>query len=137
MSGNPDSGGVWAPQLSYHDEKFWLIYTDVKATEGQWKDCHNCFVTSDTTDGEWSDPTYIHRSGFDRSLFHDEDGKKYFLNMLWDQRVGHHNFKGLVMQEFDPEQGRLVGKKEIIYEGTDIKLTEAPHIYKVNGYYYL
>lgn len=137
MSGNPDSGGVWAPQLSYHDGKFWLIYTDVKVTEGQWKDCHNYLVTSDTIDGEWSEPTYINSSGFDPSLFHDESGKKYFLNMLWDHRVGHHNFKGIVMQEFDPEQRKLVGKKEIIYEGTDVKLTEAPHIYKVNGYYYL
>lgn len=41
MIGNPDSGGVWAPQLSYHDGQFWLIYTDVKVTDGQWKDCHN------------------------------------------------------------------------------------------------
>src|SRR5690625_7778153 len=48
MMGNPDSGGIWAPQLSYSDGKFWLIYTDVKVTEGQWKDSHNYLVTFDT-----------------------------------------------------------------------------------------
>ncbi|GIN57031.1 glycoside hydrolase family 43 protein [Lederbergia ruris] len=137
MMGNPDSGGIWAPQLSYSDNKFWLIYTDVKVTEGQWKDSHNYLVTCDTIDGEWSEPIYLNSSGFDPSLFHDEDGKKYLVNMLWDHRVGHHNFYGIVLQEFSAKEEKLVGKAEVIFKGTDVKLTEAPHLYKINGYYYL
>lgn len=137
MTGNPDSGGIWAPQLSYADERFWLIYTDVKVTEGQWKDCHNYLVTCETIDGEWSDPVHLNSSGFDPSLFHDEDGKKYLVNMMWDQRVGHHPFYGIVLQEYDAGRQSLVGKPEVIFKGTDIKLTEAPHLYKINGYYYL
>lgn len=31
MLGNPSSGGVWAPCLSYSDGIFYLVYTDVKA----------------------------------------------------------------------------------------------------------
>lgn len=137
MKGNPNSGGVWAPALSYADGKFWLIYTDVKVTSGQWKDCHNYLVTSETIDGSWSEPVHLNSSGFDPSLFHDEDGKKYFVNMVWDHRVSNHPFYGIVMQEFDPVAQKLVGKKEIIFKGTDVKLTEAPHLYKINGYYYL
>src|SRR5699024_6639126 len=137
MKGNPDSGGVWAPQLSYHDGLFWLIYTDVKVTEGRWKDSHNYLVTCDSIDGVWSDPIYLNSSGFDPSLFHDDDGKTYLLNMLWDHRVGHHNFKGIVLQEYCTEKQKLIGKPDIVFTGTDVKLTEAPHIYKVNGYYYL
>jgi len=137
MMGNPDSGGVWAPQLSYNDGKFWLIYTDVKVVSGQWKDCHNYLTTSDTIDGKWSDPVYLNSSGFDPSLFHEEDGKGYLLNMLWDHRVDNHNFYGIVLQEYDYELQQLIGTPEIIFEGTDIKLTEAPHIYRWNGYYYL
>lgn len=137
MMGNPNSGGIWAPQLSYSDGKFWLIYTDVKVTNGQWKDCHNYLVTSETIDGEWSERVYLNSSGFDPSLYHDEDGKKYLANMYWDHRVGHHNFYGIVLQEYDAEKEKLVGKKEIIFEGTDLKLVEAPHIYKINDYYYL
>lgn len=137
MFGNPDSGGIWAPHLSYADGKFWLIYTDVKVTEGRWKDCHNYLVTCETIDGEWSDPIYLNSSGFDPSLFHDDDGKKYLVNMYWDHRVGNHNFYGIVLQEYSPVEQKLVGKKEIIYKGTDLKLTEGPHLYKFNGYYYL
>ena len=137
MIGNPDSGGIWAPALSYSDGKFWLIYTDVKVTEGQWKDCHNYLVTCDSIDGEWSEPIHINSSGFDPSLFHDEDGRKYFVNMLWDHRVAHHNFYGIVMQEYCVENQKLIGPSKIIFKGTDIKLTEAPHLYKMNGYYYL
>lgn len=41
MKGNPSSGGIWAPDLSYADGKFWLVYTDVKVTEGPFKDMVN------------------------------------------------------------------------------------------------
>ncbi|MCM3705599.1 MULTISPECIES: glycoside hydrolase family 43 protein [Cytobacillus] len=137
MTGNPDSGGVWAPALSYHNGQFWLIYTDVKVVDGQWKDCHNYLTVCETVEGEWSDPVYLNSSGFDPSLFHDEDGKKYLVNMVWDHRAGHHNFYGIALQEYDAERQKLTGKPEVIFKGTDIKLTEAPHLYKVNGYYYL
>ncbi|MFO7255617.1 MULTISPECIES: glycoside hydrolase family 43 protein [Limnochorda] len=137
MRGNPDSGGVWAPALSYADGRFWLIYTDVKVVDGQWKDCHNYLVTSETIDGEWSDPIYLNGSGFDPSLFHDDDGRKYLVNMVWDHRVGRHNFYGIALQEYSHEERRLVGPRKIIFKGTDVKLTEAPHLYKIDGYYYL
>lgn len=137
MTGNPDSGGVWAPQLSYSDGTFFLIYTDVKVTEGQWKDCHNYLVTSHAVDAEWSEPIFLNSSGFDPSLFHDDDGKKYLANMYWDHRITNHPFYGIVLQEYDHKAKKLVGKQEIIFKGTDIKLTEAPHLYKLNGFYYL
>ncbi|MNW51475.1 Beta-xylosidase [compost metagenome] len=137
MMGNPDSGGIWAPHLSYSDGVFWLIYTDVKVTEGSWKDGHNYLVTCETIDGEWSDPVYLNSSGFDPSLFHDEDGRKYLVNMMWDHRSGHHSFYGIVLQEYDAAARKLIGDAQVIFKGTDIKLTEAPHLYKINDHYYL
>ena len=47
MKGNPSSGGIWAPDLSYADGKFWLIYTDVKVTEGPFKDMINYLTTAE------------------------------------------------------------------------------------------
>ncbi|MGR5543087.1 family 43 glycosylhydrolase, partial [Vibrio campbellii] len=41
MRGNPDSGGIWAPALSYADGKFWLLYTDVKVIDAPWKNGRN------------------------------------------------------------------------------------------------
>ena len=31
MTGDPPSGGIWAPCLSYDGKRFWLVYTDVTA----------------------------------------------------------------------------------------------------------
>ena len=86
MRGEPDSCGVWAPCLSYADGKFWLVYTDVKRFDGDFKDAHNYIVTAPSIEGPWSDPIYVNSSGFDPSLFHDDDGRKWFVNMLWNHR---------------------------------------------------
>jgi xylan 1,4-beta-xylosidase len=137
MKGNPNSGGVWAPCLTYADGQFWLIYSDVKMHSGAWKDTPNYLTTCETIDGEWSDPIYLNSSGFDPSLFHDEDGKKYIINMLWDQRTYKHSFGGIVLQEYSHEEKSLIGKPKVIFEGTDIRLTEGPHLYHIDGYYYL
>ncbi|MBS4455523.1 glycoside hydrolase family 43 protein [Tuanshanicoccus lijuaniae] len=138
MRGNSDSGGVWAPALSYHDDKFWLIYSDVKVVEGDvFKDVNNYLITSETIDGDWSDPIYLNSSGFDPSLFHDDDGKKYLVNMVWDYRSYKHRFYGISLQEYNHIEKRLVGEPKIIFKGTDWGLTEAPHLYKIDGFYYL
>jgi xylan 1,4-beta-xylosidase len=137
MRGNPDSCGIWAPCLTHDGEKFWLVYTDVKRKDGSFKDAHNYIVTADDIMGPWSDPIYVNSSGFDPSLFHDEDGKKWFLNMLWDHRGRTHKFTGIALQEFDPKAGKLVGERKNIFKGTELALVEGPHLYKRNGWYYL
>ncbi|MDE2134697.1 MAG: glycoside hydrolase family 43 protein [Alphaproteobacteria bacterium] len=146
MLGNPDSCGVWAPCLSYADGRFWLVYTDVKrygrttvggASGASLRDFHNYLVTSPAIDGDWSDPVHLNSSGFDPSLFHDEDGRKYLVNMLWDHRPGQNRFAGIVLQEYSAEKRRLIGERKLIFKGTPLGLTEAPHLYKRGGYYYL
>jgi len=146
MLGDPDSCGVWAPCLTYSDGLFWLIYTDVKrygrttvggASGASPRDFHNYLVTCPTIDGEWSDPVYLNSSGFDPSLFHDADGRKYLVNMLWDHRPGRNRFGGIVLQEYSAAQRKLVGERQNIFKGTSIGFTEAPHLYQRNGFYYL
>jgi len=143
MRGNPDSCGIWAPCLSHADGKFWLVYTDVKRYDGNFKDAPNFITTCETIDGEWSDPWFVNSSGFDPSLFHDEDGRKYFLNMQWNYRgegtggnPRHASFDGILLQEWSPEKG-LFGPVKNIYAGTGRGLTEAPHLFRRNGWYYL
>jgi xylan 1,4-beta-xylosidase len=137
MRGDPDSCGIWAPCLTHDGEKFWLVYTDVKRKDGSFKDAHNYIVTADRIEGPWSDPVHINSSGFDPSLFHDDDGRKWFVNMLWDHRTRPLLFEGIALQEFDPKAGKLVGPRRNIFQGTDLKLVEGPHLYKRNGWYYL
>ena len=143
MRGNPDSGGIWAPCLSHADGRFWLVYTDVKRWHGSFQDTHNYIVTCETIDGVWSDPVHVNSSGFDPSLFHDDDGRKWFVNMRWNHRApgtgcnpAHHLFDGILLQEWSPERG-LFGPVTNIYCGTPLGLTEGPHLFKRNGWYYL
>ncbi|OBX11763.1 glycoside hydrolase family 43 protein [Gallibacterium genomosp. 3] len=138
MKGNPSSGGIWAPDLSYADGKFWLIYTDVKVTEGAFKDMTNYLTTAENILGPWSDPVKLNGVGFDASLFHDDDGRKYLVQQTWDHREYKHPFNGITLTEFDPETLKLKPQTaRTIYIGTDVKLVEGPHLYKINGYYYL
>lgn len=137
MIGNPSSCGIWAPCLSYDDGIFYLVYTDVKNKSGLFKDMHNYLVTSKNITDDWSEPIYLNSSGFDPSLFHDDDGKKYLVNMIWDHRTWKNSFAGIVLQEYSRENQRLEGPVTNIFKGTHLGKTEAPHIYKHNGYYYL
>lgn len=137
MKGNPNSGGIWGPCLSYCDGTFYLIYTNTKNFHGIFKDTPNYLVTTTDLYGEWSEPVYLNSSGFDPSLFHDDDGKKYLLNMRWDHRMERNDFSGILLQEYSEKEKRLVGEPRLIFEGTATGATEAPHIYKRNGYYYL
>lgn len=138
LRGNPKNCSIWAPQLSYHDGLFYLIYTDVKSTKRPFKDVHNYLITAPSIHGPWSEPVYLNSSGFDPSLYHDEDGRKWLLNEIWDYRIPEGNkSSGIVIQQYDPQQQKLVGKPFKLFDGTDLKKTEAPHIYKHQGYYYL
>ncbi|MEM9386797.1 MAG: glycoside hydrolase family 43 protein [Pseudomonadota bacterium] len=137
LRGVPDSCGVWAPCLSYADGRFWLCYTAVKRFDGNFKDTHNYLTTCEEVDGVWSDPIYLNSSGFDPSLFHDQDGKKWLTNMVWDHRGGRSYFYGIVLQEFCVEARQLTGERRHIFRGTALDCTEGPHLYRFGDYYYL
>ncbi|MDY4761787.1 glycoside hydrolase family 43 protein [Streptococcus thoraltensis] len=138
MKGNPSSGGIWAPDLSYADGKFWLVYTDVKVTEGAFKDMTNYLTTATDIKGPWSDPIKLNGVGFDASLFHDDDGRKYLVQQTWDHREYHHPFDGITLTEFDTNTMKLKPETaRTIYEGTPVGLVEGPHLYKIDEYYYL
>lgn len=145
MKGHPNSCGVWAPCLTHHEGLFYLIYTDVRDYQSDYHTHKNYLVTSPTIMGPWSEPIYLNASGFDPSLFHDDDGKKWLLNVLWDHRpeasINHHrpakSFAGIVAQEYNADEQKLVGPIHNIFKGSDLGLVEGPHLYKMGGFYYL
>jgi xylan 1,4-beta-xylosidase len=134
MRGEPNSGGIWAPCLTYDQGIFYLIYTDVKSKGSIFKDTHNYLVTATDILGEWSEPVYLNSSGFDPSLFHDDDGRKWLVNMICTHKK---RFAGIALQEYDPQAKRLVGPVTNIFSGTELGCTEGPHLYKRFGRYYL
>ncbi len=129
LVGDPASGGVWAPCLSYDGKRFFLIYTDVKTKKGRYYNTHNYLVYTDDLYSGWSDPVYLNSIGFDPSLFHDGDGKKYLINMV-------NGFKGILVQELD-DKYRLTGERRKVYGGSGLGYTEGPHMYHIGDWYYL
>ena len=132
------SAGSWAPSLSHADGLFWLIYTNVVTTGmgRPFKDPHVFLVTAERIEGPWSEPVKLDSIGFDPSLFHDDDGRKWLCNMQWDFRPGRHRFAGIVAQEYDPAARKLIGPVHELLRKENI-LCEGPNLYKINGYYYL
>lgn len=141
MRGVPDSCGVWAPALSHADGRFWLIYTIVRRFDGDFKDAHNYLVTAETVEGEGSDPVYLNSSGFDPSLFHDADGRKWLVNMQWrhlparlrqarPSRLWRHSAAGV-------RPRRPTGPIRNIFAGSDLGLVEGPNLFRRGGWIYL
>jgi xylan 1,4-beta-xylosidase len=117
------SGGLYAPTLRYHQGRFYLIVTNVSGYG-------HFIVHTDNLTGEWSDPIRVEGSGFDPDLFFDDDGSVYMARHADD-------FDGIRMWKIDIHTGKFLSEEYKIWPGFDDDLCEAPHIYKINGWYYL
>lgn len=138
MRGVASGCGVWAPDLSYADGKFWLVYSNTVSSRGTFKDVRNYVVTSTDIHGPWSEPIPLNGVGFDPSLFHDSDGRKYLLQQTIDSREYHHRFNGITITELDANTMQLKRETQrILWQGSPVQVTEGPHLYRKNDWYYL
>ncbi len=130
------SQGIWAPCLTYCGHTFYLVYTVVNSFYCNMYDTNNYLITASDICGPWSEPIALSNFGFDPSLFHDEDGKKYMVSMVTDHRVPKKYVGRLVIQEYSHSEKKMIGEIREIYQGDKIFL-EGPHIFKRGEYYYL
>ena len=140
LIGLKPSAGVWAPCLSYDraEKTFYLLYSIVHSKNNWYFDVDNYLITSDSIHGPWSDPVYLCSSGFDYSLFHDDDGRKWIVGKDRDFRTKNIDQRPIILQEYDAKEKRLLGKPVPISRGgTSRRFVEAPHLYKHDGKYYL
>ena len=136
LRGVGPSQGIWAPCLTYDGGTFYLVYTVVKAFYCNMYDTENYLVTAEDIHGPWSEPVPLNNFGFDPSLFHDDDGRKYMVSMVTDHRVPKKYAGRLVLQEYDAAGQKMTGPVKDIYRAEGIFL-EGPHIFKHNNWYYL
>ena len=132
--------GVWAPDLSIDAATgtFYLAYSVMRSTAARYFDVDNYLVTAPGIDGPWSAPTYLNSVGFDPSLLHDADGRHWLVALEWDPRDGYEHPGAIVLDEYDPARGVLVGESRRIYRGgSDRGCLEAPHLYRHDDWYYL
>lgn len=130
------SQGIWAPCLTYADHRYFLVYTVVNSFYCNMYDTNNYLVTATDIMGPWSDPIPLNNFGFDPSLFHDDDGRKYMVSMVTDHRIPAKYRGRLILQEYSDKEKKMIGEVGEIYKGDKIFL-EGPHIFKRGEYYYL
>ncbi|MDQ8736495.1 glycoside hydrolase family 43 protein [Paenibacillus sp. LHD-38] len=117
--------GIFAPTLRYHEGKFYMITTNVAVAK-------NFIVSADKPEGPWSDPVYLEWPGIDPSLLFDEDGKVYVTGTAVNDEP-----TGIYQAEIDLETGSLLSERRNIWQGTGGRFPEGPHLYRIDGKYYL
>lgn len=135
LRGVPDSGGVWAPSLSYAKGEYWLAYSVVRSSDGDDKDIDNYLVTGPSPLGPWSEPVHLGSRGFDFSFFHDDDGTHWIVGVQWDHRPEHPSFSAIVLEQYLPDEKRTSGTAQRIYQ--EETLVEGPNLYHLDGEYLL
>lgn len=136
----PSAKGIWAPCLTYceADDLFYLVYGVMNSMNARYFDVDNYLITAQDPRGPWSEPVYLHSMGFDASLFHDDDGKKYVVALEWETRLAYEKPGPISIMEYDPETKQMVGTPKRIWRGgTDRGCIEAPHLTKHGDYYYI
>lgn len=136
----PSAKGIWAPCLTYCEEEglFYVVYGIMNSMNARYFDVDNYLITAENIEGPWSEPVYLHSAGFDASLLHDDDGRKWLVSLEWETREGYEKPGVICLVEYSPEKKSIVGYPKRIWRGgTDRGCIEAPHLTKRNGWYYI
>jgi len=130
------SAGLYAPTLRYSNGTFYVINTlmNGKTRSG------NFIVTAADLAGPWSEPYWLDKApGIDPSLFFDEDGRAWYVGNRLAAQSQYEGHTEIWLQELDLKSMDFVGEVYVLWDGAlkGAIWAEAPHIYKVDGRYYL
>lgn len=117
--------GFWAPDISYHNGKFYIAATyRLNDTGTVYR--KQFVMSSDRPEGPYSKPAVIDEDGIDPSIFVDDDGKKYMLLN-----------RGARIFELNEDCTKQISEAELLFYGDNKRAPEGPHLLKKDGYYYL
>jgi len=131
------SRGVFAPAINYHAGRFYIVNTCV--------DCGGNFVITATNPaGPWSDPVWLKTvEGIDPSMFFDDDGRAWIVNNRAPEGTPRYSgHRAIWIEQFDPVGLKMLGNAKMVVDGgidpaAKPVWIEGPHVYKVDGKYYL
>jgi alpha-N-arabinofuranosidase len=139
FDGHRISEGLFAPTIRYNNGVFYILCTLIR-TGG------NFIITAKNPEGPWSDPIWLEGAdGIDPSIFFDDDGKAWYCGThpAPEGEAYSGNYE-IYIHEIDTTslaagKNPLTGKSFGIWRGAlrDVIWPEGPHIYKINGRYYL
>lgn len=121
------SGGIYAPTLRHHDGRFWLITTDVNDGGGQ------RLFWAERAEGPWSDAVLLPElTGIDPDIAWTDDGECLVTFCSFPEGVS-----GVWQARVDPQSGAALERPRLVWPGTGMGHTEAPHLYRRHGWWYL
>lgn len=120
-----DVGTVWAPEILYHEKKYYLYFPTDKGG--------NYVITADSPEGEWSEPVRLDVAGIDPGHIAGKDGKRYLY------------VNGGRMVELSSDGLRALTKEKQVYAGwtypedwvVECFCLESPKLFYKEGYYYM
>jgi alpha-N-arabinofuranosidase len=136
FSGLGTNRGLFAPAITHHDGKFWIVNTCIECGG-------NFVITATDPAGPWSDPMWLDFGGIDPSLFFAEDSTAWIVYN--DAPPGPPRYEGhraLWLQQFDPVNMQVMPGRTLLVDGgvdpsTNPIWAEGPHIYKIGDWHYL
>lgn len=124
------SSGVFAPTIRHHDGRFWIIGTNVNEIPlGRGHFLIHAFDPA----GPWSDPVHLTGAiGIDPDIVWDDDGTALVTWCSLDPSQ-----PGIRCAPVDTDTGALLAPSRQLWEGTGLAAPEGPHLYRVDGWWYL
>ncbi|WP_053228322.1 family 43 glycosylhydrolase [Spirochaeta cellobiosiphila] len=120
-----DGRGFWAPDISYHEGRFYITAT-LRYNDEDVPVRKQMILSSDKPEGPYSKPAFIEEDGIDPSLFVDDDGRRYMLLN-----------RGARIFELSQDATKKIGEPTLLWYGNQKRAPEAPHLLKKDGYYYV
>lgn len=127
LSETMDSRGIWAPDISYHNGKFYIFATLRFNSNDKELSPMRCqlMMTADKPEGPYSKPVRLPVDNIDPSHFIDDDGKHYMIIA-----------PGITVVPLSDDCTRVTGEPVQVWAGTGERCPEGPHILKKDGWYY-
>ncbi|MDO5326394.1 MAG: family 43 glycosylhydrolase [Clostridia bacterium] len=122
LTGLPGGFGYWAPDISFYQERFWVVATLRRNTPPYRV---QMITSAPSPQGPWEAPRFLPVDGIDPSLFTDEDGKRYLVVN-----------PGVRLARVS-DAGELMEEPRLIYQGFNRRKSEGPHLLKKDGWYYI
>ena len=125
LEGLEGGRGYWAPDISYHNGKFYITAT-LRYNDSDKVKRRQIIVSSEKPEGPYSEPVFIDEDGIDPSLFTDVDGRRYMLLN-----------RGARIFELNEDATEKISDAKLLFYGDNKRAPEGPHLIYKDGYYYL
>ncbi len=122
-----DSRGIWAPDISYSNGKFYIFATLRFNRNDKKEGPMRCqlMMSADRPEGPYSKPVVLPVDDIDPSHFADDDGKHYMIIA-----------PGITVVPLSDDCTQVIGEPVQVWSGTGERCPEGPHILKKDGWYY-